>query len=64
MVGCETWGLILREEYRLRVFENTILTGVFGSKRDENVELRRLHNEELHSLGGSPNMLRVIKSMK
>ena len=47
--GCETWPLKLREECRLRVFENRILMRIFGPKRDENEEWRRLHNEELHS---------------
>jgi hypothetical protein len=47
---CETWYLTLREEYRLRVFENRILRQVFGPKRYENGEWRRLINEEFHSL--------------
>ena len=46
---------------RLRVFENRILRRIFGTKRDENEEWRRLHNEELHSLYRSPNIIRVIK---
>ena len=54
--------LTLREECRLRVFENRILRRVFGPKRDENGEWRRLHNEELHSLYRSTNIVRVIKS--
>ena len=45
----------------LRVFENRILRRIFGHKRDENGEWRRLHNEELHSLYRSPNIVRVIK---
>ena len=45
--GCEAWSLTLREECRLRVFENRILRRIFGPKRDENGEWRRLHNEEL-----------------
>ena len=49
-INCETWSLTLREESRLRVSENRILGRVFGPKRDENGEGRRLHNEELHSL--------------
>ena len=61
LYGCETWSLILREECRLRVFENRILRRIFGPKRDENWEWRRLHNEELHSLYRSPNTVRVIK---
>ena len=49
LYGRETWSLTLWEESRLRVFENRILSRIFGSKRDENGERRRLHNEELHS---------------
>ena len=62
--GCETWSLTLREECRLRVFENRILRRIFGPTRDENGEWRRLHNEELHSLYRSPNIVRVIKSSR
>ena len=51
LYGCETWPLILREESRLKVFENRVLRGVFGPKRDEVTgELRKLHNEELSDL--------------
>ena len=55
LYGCETWYLTLREESRLRVFENMTLRRIFGPKRDENGEWRRLHNEELHSLYRSPS---------
>ena len=49
--GCETWSLILREERRLRVFENRVLRKIFGPKRDEMTgEWRKLHNEELNDL--------------
>jgi hypothetical protein len=49
--GCETWSLTLREEPRLRVFENRVLRRMFGPKRDEVVGgWRKLQNEELHSL--------------
>ena len=46
----DSGGNILREECRLRIIENRILRRIFGSKRDENGDWRRLHNEELHSL--------------
>ena len=59
-----TWSLTLRERCRLRVFENRILRRIFGPKRDENGEWRRLHNEELHSLYRSPDIVRVIKSRR
>ena len=61
---CETWSLTLREESRLRVFENRIQRRIFGPKRDESGEWRRLHSEELHSLYRSPNIVRVIKSRR
>jgi hypothetical protein len=51
-------------ECRLRVFENGILRRIYRPKRDENGKRRRLHNEELHSLYRSPNILRVIKSRR
>ena len=49
--GCETWSLTLREERKLRVFENMVLRRIFGPRRDEVTgEWRRLHNEELNDL--------------
>jgi hypothetical protein len=63
LYGCETWFLILREEHRLRVFENRVLRRIFGPKRDDVMgEWSKLHNEEFHSLYSSPNIIRQIKS--
>ena len=58
------WSLTLRDECRLGVFENRILRQICGPKRNENGVRRRLHNEELHSLYRSPNIVRVIKSRR
>jgi hypothetical protein len=55
----------LREECRLRIFENMVLRRIFGPKRDEVTgEWRRLHNKELYALYSSPNTIRVIKSRR
>jgi hypothetical protein len=63
LYGCETWSLTVREEHKLRVFENRVLRRIFGPKRDGVVgEWRKLHNEELHNLYSSPNIIRIIKS--
>ena len=60
---CETWSLTLREERKLRVFENMVFRRIFGPRRDEvKGDWRRLHNEELNDLFSSPNIVRVIKS--
>jgi hypothetical protein len=64
LYGCEARSLTLREEFRQRVFQNRILRRIFGPKRDENWEWSRLHNEELHSLYRSPNIVRVIKPVR
>ena len=62
LYGCETWSLILREERRLRGFENRVLRRVFGPKRDKVTgEWRKLHNEELNDLYSLPNIVRVVK---
>jgi len=63
LYGCETWSLTLREERKLRVFENRVLRRVFGPKRDEVTgEWKKLHNEELRDLYSLPNIVRVVKS--
>ena len=64
LYGRETWFIKSKEEYRLKVFENRILRRIFGPKTVENGKWRRLHNEELHSLYRSPNIVRVIKSRR
>ncbi|KAJ4428654.1 hypothetical protein ANN_25647 [Periplaneta americana] len=65
LYGCETWTLTLREEHRLRVFENKVLRKIIGAKRDEVTgEWRELHNTELHALYCSPDIIRNIKSRR
>ncbi|KAJ4428700.1 hypothetical protein ANN_25693 [Periplaneta americana] len=65
LYSCETWTLTLREEQRLRVFENKVLRKIFGAKRDEVTgEWRKLHNTELHALYSSPGIIRNIKSRR
>jgi len=62
--GCETWSLTLREERKLKVFENMMLR-IFGPRRDEVTgEWRRLYNGELNDLYSSPNIVWVIKSRR
>jgi hypothetical protein len=63
LYGCETWSLTLREEHRLRVFVKRVLR-IFGPKREEDGSWRKSHNDELHSLYSSPNIVRVIKSRR
>jgi hypothetical protein len=56
---------MLREEHKLMVFENRVLRRIFRSKRDEVVGgWKKLHNEELHGLYSSPNIIRVIKARR
>jgi PAS domain-containing protein len=63
LYGYETWSLTLREERKLRVFENRALRKIFGPQRDEVTgEWRKLHEEELHDLYSSSSIVRVIKS--
>jgi hypothetical protein len=63
LYGCETWSLTLKEEHRLMVFENRMLR-IFRPKREEDGSWRKLHNDELHSLYSSPNIVTVIKSRR
>jgi hypothetical protein len=65
LYGCETWSLTLREEYRLRVFENRVLRRIFSLKRDEVTGgWRKLHNKELRNLYSSPSINRMNKSKR
>jgi len=65
LYGCEAWSLTLREERKLRVFENMVLRRIFEPRREEVTgEWRRLHNEEINDLYSSPNIVRVIKSRR
>jgi hypothetical protein len=65
LYGCETWSVTLREEHRLRMFENRVLRRIFGPTRDEVTgEWRKLHNEELHNLYSSPDIIRQVKSRR
>jgi len=65
LYGCETWSLTLREERRLRVFENWVLRKVFGPKRDQVTgEWRKLHNEKLNDLYSLHNIVRLVKSRR
>jgi len=65
LYGCENWSLTMREECRLRVFENRVLRRIFGSKREKVIgEWRKLHNEALNDLYSSSNIVRVIKSRR
>jgi hypothetical protein len=62
LFGCETWSLTLREVRRLRVSENRLLRRILGHKRGVvRGEMRKLHNEEINDLYGSPNIVQVIK---
>jgi hypothetical protein len=65
LYGCVTWSPTLREEHRLRVFQNRVLRRIFGPKRDEETgEWRKLHSGELNSLYISPDIIRRIKSRR
>jgi hypothetical protein len=64
-IGFENWSLTLREERKRRVFENMVLSRIFGRRMGEVTgEWRRLHNEEVNDLYSSSNIVRVIKSRR
>jgi hypothetical protein len=56
--------LTLREEQKLRIFENRVLRRIFGPKKEEDGSWRKLHNDELHSLYSPPNIFNVIQSRR
>jgi hypothetical protein len=63
--GCLTSSLTLRDEYRLRVFENNLLRRIFGMKRDKVIgRCRKLHNKEFCNLYSSPHIFKMIMSRK
>jgi hypothetical protein len=65
LYGCETWSLTLREERRLRVFENRVLKRVFEPKSNEVTgDWRKLYNDELNDLYSLPNIVHVVKSIR
>jgi hypothetical protein len=65
LYGCETWSLTVREEHKLRVFENRVLRRIFGPKRDGVTRgLRKLHNEELHNFYSLRRIIRIMKSRR
>jgi hypothetical protein len=62
LYGCDTWSLTLREEHRLKMFENRVLRRIFGPKRNEMTgDETQLHNDELHNLYSLPSISRMIK---
>jgi hypothetical protein len=65
LYGSEIWSLILRREYRLKVFEKRVPKRIFGPRGDEETGVwRKLHNEELHNLYPSPSIIRMVKSRR
>jgi hypothetical protein len=65
LYGYETWPLTLREEHKLRVFENRVLGKIFGHKEGEIIRgWRKVYDEELHNLYSSPYIIRMIISMR
>jgi hypothetical protein len=65
LYGCETWSLTVREEHKLRVFENRVLRKTSGPKRNEvKGGWRKRHTEAFHNLYSSQSIIRIIKSRR
>jgi hypothetical protein len=65
LYGCETWSLTVKEDHKLRVFDNRVLRRIFGPKRDRVTGgWGKLRNEELHNLYPSPSLIRIIRSRR
>jgi hypothetical protein len=65
LYGCGTWSLTLREDHKLRVFENRVLRRIFGPNRDQvKGERKKLHNKELRNFYSSPSITGIIKSRR
>jgi hypothetical protein len=65
LFGCDTWSLRLREEHRLRAFENRVLSRIFGPNRDDVTrKWRTVQSEGLNDMYSSPNIFQVIKSRR
>jgi hypothetical protein len=65
LYGCETRSLLLREEHRLRAFENRVLRRIFGPRRDDVARgWRKLHNEMIQNLCSFPSIFGMVKSRR
>jgi len=65
LYSCVSWSTTLADEHKLRVFENKVLRKIYRPKRDKlSGDGRRLHNEELHELYDSPDVVRIMKSRR
>jgi hypothetical protein len=65
LYGCETWSVTVRDEHKLRVFEDRVLRRIFGPKRDGVTGgWTKPYNEELHNLHSSPSIIGIIKSRR
>jgi hypothetical protein len=65
LYACDTWSLILSGEHRRRLFENRLLTRIFGPKENEIIgSWRKLHNEEFYNLNSSTNIVRILRSRR